>query len=60
MKVLHGMILDSFGRYLHDLHDNKNALKVTFEALEISRELFGEAHERVRFSQFNPLQNFKQ
>jgi len=49
LKVLHGMILDSYGRYLHDLNDNKTALKVTLQALDISLEMFGEAHERVRF-----------
>ena len=41
------MILDSYGRYLHDIMDNKTALKVTKEALAISQEIYGEKDIRV-------------
>ena len=47
MKALLGMILDSYGRYLHDINDGKTALKVTLEALDICQELFGETDSRV-------------
>ncbi|XP_076820576.1 tetratricopeptide repeat protein 19, mitochondrial-like isoform X2 [Clavelina lepadiformis] len=45
--ALLGMILDSYGRYLHDISENKLAFAYTAEALEISKLLFGEKDIRT-------------
>ena len=41
-KVLLGMVIDSYARYLHMLGKNEKALELNLEALKLSQELYGE------------------
>jgi len=45
--ALHGMALDSYGRYLFSLGKAEGALTKTLEALNISKELFGDTDVRT-------------